>query len=286
MLRSWKLGSLFGIGIYIHWSFILILGFVLYSNWTLGGPPMALYGVGLVLALFGCVLLHELGHALTARRFGISTRDITLYMIGGVARLERMSERPLEEFLIAIAGPAVNVVIAGILLPLVLLGNGGVVLGLAESATFANHHFLLDLLSINSWLVAFNLLPAFPMDGGRVLRALLTGPFGRLRATEIAAHLGVGFAVVFAVLGFWANPMLLLVGAFIFLAGQQELAMVRWREANRRAEPVDVLPAGDDVLDAQPVAPRPGFSGATWDPTARVWVLWSHGQPIHTIRGD
>src|SRR5258707_60827 len=112
MSRSWKLGTAFGIGIYVHWTFLLLVGYVLYHFWGIGGSQMALYGLEFLFALIGCVVLHELGHALMARKYGIATRSITIYVIGGIARLERMSERPWEEICIALAGPAVNVVIA------------------------------------------------------------------------------------------------------------------------------------------------------------------------------
>src|SRR5262245_59015999 len=150
MFRSWNLGKAFGINIYVHWSFVLLLGFVVLSGWNQAGIASAGYDAALVLSLFGCVVLHELGHALMARRFGIGTRDITLYPIGGIARLERMSERPWEEFWIAIAGPAVNVAIAILLVFPVLLNN----LNTLETDTVAfPTEFLRDLMRTNVALV-------------------------------------------------------------------------------------------------------------------------------------
>jgi Zn-dependent protease len=281
MLRPWKLGSAFGIGIYVHITFWLLPAFILLRTWG-GGPAAALYSLALVVAVFGCVVLHELGHALMARHYGIRTRDITLYPIGGVARLERMSERPWEELWIALAGPAVNVVIA--LALLAALSVGGIVVGSAALLGSIPGSFLASLMLANVILVAFNLLPAFPMDGGRVLRAFLAMPLGRLRATEIAATVGVVMAVLFG-LGYlllgrmvpwFDNPMLILVGLFVWFAGQQELAGVRRQEALRLAEPIDVLPA-----EPAPYAGvEPGFSGFTWDSRFRAWVVWRNGRPV------
>src|SRR5262249_51734265 len=186
---SWKLGTAFGIGIYVHWSFLLLAAYVLFSKGTQGGWAFALFSVLFLFAVFGCVVLHELGHALMARAFGIGTRDITLYPIGGIARLERMGEKPWEELCIALAGPAVNAVLA-VLLSLVLVGAGawgGFLTSPDEVAGLGGMGFLFDLLAANVMLGLFNMLPAFPMDGGRVLRALLSWPLGRLQATEIAA---------------------------------------------------------------------------------------------------
>src|SRR5262249_53668085 len=149
-------------------------------------------------AVFGCVVLHELGHALTARRYGIETRDITLYPIGGVARLERLPQRPLEEFWIAVAGPAVNFVIALVVAGLIL--GGGMSFSFFAVDSFANL-ILLTLLYANGMLALFNLMPAFPMDGGRVLRALLASHLGQLQATTIAVQIGVAMAVIFGVVG-------------------------------------------------------------------------------------
>jgi Zn-dependent protease len=228
-------------------------------------------------------VLHELGHALMARYFGIATRDITLYPIGGVARLERMSERPWEELCIALAGPAVNVAIALMLFWVLLLG--GVLFTPALLIRSLGAHFLLDLLALNVWLVLFNLLPAFPMDGGRVLRALLSLWLGHLRATEIAATIGVGMAVLFVLVGLvgFQSLMLALVGLFIYLVGQQELAMARHREAARRIEPI--FPG---AVDVQPVSgPHPvdgQFTGFTWDSRTGAWIQWQNGWPVRSYR--
>jgi Zn-dependent protease len=289
MWRSLKIGKLFGIGVYIHWSFLLIIGFVLYTYGIQGGWRFAIFGLELLLAGFACVVLHEYGHALMARWFGIATRDITLYPIGGVARLERMSENPVEELLIALAGPAVNVVIALLLLPVNIILYGSSMATVSGDPEVMRNYFWLVLLFFNIMMVLFNMLPAFPMDGGRVLRALLALSLGRLTATHIAALVGAGFAFIFAMSGVFAfsNPMLVLIGVFIFLMGRMELAMVRYQEAQRRARPLDVLPAdGYHTLDALPVDLEAPFTWATWDPARRVWILRQGGWPIHTFRAE
>jgi Zn-dependent protease len=288
MWRSLKIGKLFGIGVYIHWSFLLIVGFVLYWYGTEGGWPFALFGLELLFAGFACVVLHEFGHALAARCFGIPTRDITLYPIGGVARLERMSEKPVEEILIALAGPAVNVVLAALLFPLVLMLYNGSLGNVSADPEVMRHYFWLALFMFNVMMVFFNMLPAFPMDGGRVLRALLALSLSRVTATHAAVVVGTAFACLFAIAGVFAfhSPMLVLIGAFVFLMGHMELAMVRYQEAQRRARPLDVLPAGAaTVLTAVPVDLDAPFTWATWDPVRRVWILQHSGQPIHTFRG-
>jgi len=176
-------------------------------------------GVLFVLAIFGSVLLHEFGHALTARRFGIGTRDVTLYPFGGLARLDRLPAEPRKEMWIALAGPAVNVAIATVLL-FWLVGTGMIGLG---SGLFAA-----QLLQINLALAVFNMLPAFPMDGGRVLRAFLSQRIGHVRATEIATGIGKGVAILLGAFGLFVNPMLVLIAIFVWMGAAQEALLVRY----------------------------------------------------------
>lgn len=218
MQLSWKLGRVAGIDVYLHPTFLLIL---LIPGVLSGG----LLTVLLVLSVFGCVLLHEFGHALMARRFGIETEDITLYPIGGVAPLRRMPRAPGAELLIALAGPAVNFAIAG---GLTVLG----LLGLLELGPYSVASYL---LKINLMLGLFNLIPAFPMDGGRVLRALLGGWLGRAQATTIAASIGRMLAILF---GLWAfvsvSPLQVALAAFIYVAASAEERQVLSEERRRR----------------------------------------------------
>ena len=185
MKWQWKLARIAGIDVYMHITFLIIIGWVAYSSWTEQRTWAAvLSGVFFILLLFAFVVMHEYGHALTARKFGIKTRDITLYPIGGVARLERMPEKPIEELWVALAGPAVNVVIAAVLFGYLILTR---TLQPLTSLSISTGSFIERLMVVNLWLVGFNLIPAFPMDGGRVLRALLGMRLEYVQATQIAA---------------------------------------------------------------------------------------------------
>jgi Zn-dependent protease/CBS domain-containing protein len=229
MKWQWKLGRFAGIDVYVHATFLLLLGWVGYSHWLANRNwGEALSGVLFILALFLCVVLHEYGHALTARRYGIKTRDITLYPIGGVARLERMPDRPIEELWVALMGPAVNLVIAGGIFAYLFLSRGLVPMG---ELTVTSGSFLARLMVVNISLVIFNLIPAFPMDGGRVLRALLALRMDYVRATQIAATIGQGVAFLFGLIGLFGNPFLLFIALFVWIGASQEASMVMMKNS-------------------------------------------------------
>jgi Zn-dependent protease/predicted transcriptional regulator len=254
MRFSLKIGTFWKIPVFLHWSFALIFALAAWQGFTSGSSePMktTLWLLGLFLSMFFCVVLHEYGHALMARRFGVETRDIILTPIGGIARLESMPKKPFQEFLVAIAGPAVNMVIVLILFfPVThLLETDGLTLireiGIGLKAAFLGTesventgdssmdlgeswpYFLFALLFINCSLIVFNMIPAFPMDGGRVFRSLLAMRIGQLKATRIAAFVGQIFAVIFIGFGLWKGSfMMSLIGLFVFNTARGEYRMV------------------------------------------------------------
>lgn len=231
MTWSFPIGRLFGSEIRIHATFFLLLLWIGAAAYLEGGVDAALVNLAFILALFACVVAHEFGHALMARRFGIATPDITLLPIGGLARLEQMPEKPGQEVLVALAGPAVNVVIWAVL-----------AFGFGAQASFQQLDNIEDpavgfwgrLAAVNLFLVLFNMIPAFPMDGGRVLRALLAIPMDRVRATRTAAYAGQVIAFVFGFLGLTSgSPILLLIAIFVFVAAQAESSDVAMRDVVR-----------------------------------------------------
>ncbi|RIK87681.1 MAG: site-2 protease family protein [Planctomycetota bacterium] len=231
MRWSWRIGRLGGVDIFIHATFFLLLAWVALEHWAAARSGAAVFeGVAFILAIFGCVLLHELGHATAARRYGIPTRDITLYPIGGVARLERMPDDPLEELWVAAAGPLVNVAIAaGLYVVLVVLNQWTPL----EQMGVARGAFLARLLVVNVFLVLFNLIPAFPMDGGRMLRAVLAMRVEYVRATQVAASIGQGIALLFGLAGLlvFNNPMLIFIALFVWIGAAQEASMTQMKAA-------------------------------------------------------
>lgn len=290
MLSSTKLGRFFGIDFYLHGTFWLLPLFIFFSDVSVGGLARAVFDVSVVFAAFGCVALHEVGHALAARSYGIRTRDITLYPIGGVARLESMPRSPWQEIVVALAGPAVNLVIAIGLVAGMFAADLAMPVASSTAHLSIEHRFMLRLLEVNLALLLFNLIPAFPMDGGRVLRAVLTVPFGRLRATEIAAGIGSVLAVGLFLVGLGVldgshmQPMLMVLAVFLFLIGKGELMAIRYEEAKERIRQRagNFFGShgfnGDAGLDESNT-----FSGWTWDPVRKVWTEWQNGQVIREV---
>ncbi len=227
---SIKLFDVAGTAVRIHLTFFLLLAWIAAIHWNRGGAAAAVDGVIFILLLFLCVVLHEFGHVFAARRYGISTSDVTLLPIGGVASLERMPEKPSQEIVVALAGPAVNLVIAVVLVVLLEARFDLTQMAQLQEATST---LTGRIAAANVALFVFNLIPAFPMDGGRVLRALLAVPLGYTRATRIAATIGQGLAFVFALLGLLGNPLLILIAVFIFLAASGEAGYVQAREYTR-----------------------------------------------------
>lgn len=229
MKWSLKIGKILGINLYLHFTFLLLLIFLGSASWRASGElDSAIASVAFIVMVFACILLHEFGHALMAREYGIKTRDITLLPIGGIARLERMPENAMQEFRVALAGPAVNLSIGILLFVWIVFSDG---FGSATNLSLASGGVLQRLMAVNFVIVAFNLIPAFPMDGGRILRAVLSPKLGRLRATSIAANVGQGIAVLFVFYGFFYNPFLVFIGLIVFLGAQAESSLVKMQFA-------------------------------------------------------
>jgi Zn-dependent protease/CBS domain-containing protein len=273
MKWSAKLGEFAGIKVYVHATFLILIAWVGFAHWQTEGTAQAVVeGVLFILALFACVLLHEFGHALTAKRFGIKTRDITLLPIGGVARLERMPEDPKQEFWVTMAGPSVNVVIAAGLFALLFLTG---TLQPLETLTLTAGSFWERLMLLNIFLVVFNMIPAFPMDGGRALRALLAMRMDYTRATRIAASLGQGIALLFGLLGLFGNPFLIFIALFVWIGAAQESAMTQMKSA------LGGIPLSDALItDFRALSPR--------DPLAHAveFLLSGSQQDFPVLDGD
>ncbi|MGE3528620.1 MAG: site-2 protease family protein [Methyloceanibacter sp.] len=226
MRWSLRVGSVGGTAILIHVTFLLFLIWLGAIYYRQGGMETAWQGTIFIVLLFLCVLLHELGHVFAARRYGVKTRDVTLWPFGGIASMEQMPEKPSQELIVALAGPAVNVVIAAVLLLWLGTQLDPESLTKIEDPTVS---LAAKVAGANIILILFNMIPAFPMDGGRVLRALLAMRMGNARATELAASIGQAFAVIFGVVGIFYNPMLIIIAAFIFLAASGEAAQAQLR---------------------------------------------------------
>jgi Zn-dependent protease len=283
LFRCWTIGRLFGVAVRIHWSFWILPLVFLGITWPFG-PRVAAFTEAWILTVYTCVVMHEFGHVLAARAFGIKTQDIIMTPLGGIARLKQMAEVPWKEIVIAVAGPMVNVVIASLLF---------VPVGLIVSAdpTVLEHRFpgswsqlLVFVFFANIGLVVFNMLPAFPSDGGRVFRALLAMFVDRVQATQVAATAGIVVAGLIAIVGLLlGNFVAPFVAGALALFGQMELSMVKYEAAMREGLWVDSrLPSSRQAIVLAP--PEPGFSGYAMDPQTNMWIEWRGGVPVRLCR--
>lgn len=223
MKGSLKIGKIAGIGLYLHWTFSLLILFIIVVNYRNGqNPTQILWSVFFILSIFVTVFMHELGHAFAAKNYNIVTKDITLLPIGGLARLDRIPEKPVEELIVAFAGPLVNITLAFITGFFIIIPENSEALLAELSKGITADNFFLNFFIVNFWLALFNLIPAFPMDGGRILRALLSFRLQRNVATKIAARIGQFIAVGFIFLGFMYNPFLVFIGIFVIIGAQVE----------------------------------------------------------------
>jgi Zn-dependent protease/CBS domain-containing protein len=276
MKWSWTIGRLAGIKLRVHATFLILLAWLALLDYRASGTISgAVIGVLFTLALFGSVLLHELGHAVAARRVGVPTRDITLLPIGGVARLEYIPDNPKQELGIALAGPAVTVLIALILSASLRLSGLPVIVDEDPITHGTVGVFVAELMWLNVALLVFNMLPAFPMDGGRVLRALLALRMEYARATEIAARVGRGFALLFGVVGLLYNPFLVLIALFVWVSAAAEAAELQQRSA-LSGVPVNRLM----IRDVRTLAPSDTLN----DALRHVLTGFQHDFPV--VDGD
>jgi len=253
MKYSLKLGKPFGIKVSIHWTFLLLIAWIVIIDIQQGlNAQQVLLSVLFILTLFVCVTLHEFGHALTAQQYGGEVRSITLLPIGGMANITKMPEKPGQELVVSVAGLIVNVIIAAILW-VILSAAGNLDLQQIEFKAITSNNFFIMLMLVNLFIVAFNLIPAFPMDGGRILRAALAFKMDRVKATRVAKNIGQLFAVGFVIFGLFINPFLVIIGIFVYLGAQAEYETIRFRQALNNYEVKDALIT--DVIKIHPDDP-------------------------------
>lgn len=265
----------------VHITFFLLLAWIGLSAWQKGGAGAVRDSLLFIVLIFACVVLHEFGHILMARRFGIKTPDVTLLPIGGVARMQRMPEKPLQELAVAVAGPLVNVAIAFVL----ILILGSVLPENMERIDDPRVSFVARLAGANIFLVLFNMIPAFPMDGGRVLHALLAMKVGAARATQLAATLGQALAFVLGFLGLFGNPLLIFIAIFVYMAAAGEAQMSAFNEAARGLSVSDAM---ETRFNALPVHANLGMAIDLLLETAQheFPVVDAYGKPAGLLLRD
>lgn len=284
MKGSFKLGNIAGIGVFIHWTFSLLIAYIIFSNYRAGhNTEQIVWSVIFILSIFITVFLHELGHSMAAKKFNIKTKDITILPIGGLARLDRIPERPKEELIVAIAGPSVNIIIAIITsLFITITDLNDLTTQLAEGVN--QNNFFLHFFIVNIWLSIFNLIPAFPMDGGRVLRALLAMKFERHIATNIAARIGQLLAVGFIILGFYSNPFLIFIGLFIIVGAQAEAQYTQAKSMLVGYKVKDVLMKDYIMIDKNETVEK--AVQMLLNGQSKNFLITENSQPIGTLNRD
>lgn len=285
MKGSIKLGKIAGIGLFIHWTFAILLLFIVLVSYRADyNVVQIIWSLLFVFAVFLTVLLHELGHALTAKQYKINTKDITLLPIGGVARLENIPEKALEEITIAIAGPIVNVAIAMLVGILVHIPDTSEEWMTQLSDGIRAENFMLNFFLINIWIAIFNLIPAFPMDGGRVLRGLLALRLERGRATRIAARIGQAIALVFMAYGFFENPFLIFIGLFVLISAQVEADFTQSKTLLKGYKVKDVLMYQFQTIRSDETIKS--LVNLLLDSQYKHFLIVDHEKPVGTLNRD
>lgn len=287
LFRCLKIGRVAGIDIFLHWSMWLLPILILVRVLVLYSTDETLMQSLLVLAVYGCLFMHEVGHIYAARLAGLALRDITLFPIGGHDRLAELSERPWKEIYFALAGPLVHGLITGIIALVFLAADRSLVPRLESSEHFLETFFN-RLFWLNAMLAILQIIPAFPMDGGRLFRSALALSAGRLRATEVAALLGSVVALTFVVCGIiWVSAVwwLIPLGVIVHISSQQELLSVRFF-AHLQDPTTQFLDRGpihvpmEQVLNGDGKLHETDFTGVTWNPKNRLWIVWQNGTPV------
>lgn len=285
MKGSIKLGKIAGISIFMHWSFSILIAYIIFINYRTGNSTFQmLWSLAFILSIFATVVLHELGHALAAKKFGIQTKDITLLPIGGLARLESLPEKPKEELIVAIAGPMVNVALAILTGIFIDFPDNPEALSLQLSKGINADTFFLNFYIVNIFLAIFNMIPAFPMDGGRVLRALLAFQFEKHIATQIAARIGQLLALGFIALGFFVNPFLILIGVFVIMGAQMEAEFTQSKFVIKGYKVRDILMKQYQSIDAN--EPLKTATTLLLDSQSKNFLITENQEPAGTLNRD
>ncbi|TDD76983.1 site-2 protease family protein [Flavobacterium caseinilyticum] len=285
MKGSFKLAKIAGIGIFIHWTFSLLILFIIFINYKAQhNINQIIWSVVFILAVFVTIILHELGHALAAKNFNIATKDITLLPIGGIARLEKIPEEPFEELIVASAGPLVNITLAFITGIFITFPQTTEQMMNELSKGVNADNFFLNFFLINFWLAFFNLIPAFPMDGGRILRALLSFKLQRHVATRISARIGQFLAMLFIIFGFFISPFLIFIGVFVIIGAQVEADYTESKFMLKGFKIKDVVMKNYQTIDLNETIKT--AVGLLLDSQNKNFLILENGIPVGTLNRD